>query len=83
MIVGLGIKLKSMSMRSWRWTSLRLPQNPCIAALKLINLYFILKYVMNDAYGSLHFSAIFSASLLLNLVPSSTIATTCKDKGIE
>jgi len=25
MIVGLGIRLKSMSVRSWRWTSLRLP----------------------------------------------------------
>jgi len=25
MIVGLGIRLKSMSVRFWRWTSLRLP----------------------------------------------------------
>jgi len=34
MIVGLGIKLKSMSMRSWRWTSLRLPWNLCIVAIE-------------------------------------------------
>jgi len=32
MIVGLGIRLESMSVRSWRWTSLRLPRNPRIAA---------------------------------------------------
>jgi len=25
MIVGLGIRVKSMSVRCWRWTSLRLP----------------------------------------------------------
>jgi len=30
--VGLGIRLQSMSVRSWRWTSLRLPRNPRIAA---------------------------------------------------
>jgi len=56
MIVGLGIKLKSMSVRSWRWTSLRLPQNPSIAArvlLKRANLSLVLMYVMTDAYGSL------------------------------
>jgi len=44
MILGLGIKLKSMSDRSWRWTSLRLPPNPCIAArmlLKTANLNFV------------------------------------------
>ena len=43
--VGLGIKLKSMSVRSWRWTSLYLPQNPLIAArvlLKRANLSFVL-----------------------------------------
>jgi len=34
--VGLGIKLKSMSVRSWRWTYLRLPQNPHIAARVLL-----------------------------------------------
>jgi len=33
MAVGLGIRLNSMSMRSWRWTSLRLPRNPHIAAM--------------------------------------------------
>jgi len=37
MIVGLGIRLKSMSVRSWRWTSLRLPQNPRIATRVLLN----------------------------------------------
>jgi len=52
MIVGLGIKLKSvwMSMRSWKWTSLRLSQNPDIAArvlLKRANLsFFVLKIFM-------------------------------------
>jgi len=30
------IKLKSMSVRSWRWTSLRLPRNPRIAARVLL-----------------------------------------------
>jgi len=56
MTVGLGIKLKSMSAKSWRWTSLRLPLNPRIAArvlLKRANLSFVLMYVMTDAYGSL------------------------------
>jgi len=75
--VGLGIKLmKSMSVRSWRWTSLRLPRNPRIAArvlLKRANLSFVLMYVMTDAYGSLHFSAIFSASLLFTLLHSGAI----------
>jgi len=44
MIVGLGIRLKSMSVRSCRWTSLCLPQNPRIAArvlLKRANLSFV------------------------------------------
>ena len=84
MIVGLGIRLKSMSVRSWRWTSLCLPRNPRIAARVLLNkanLSFVLMYVMTDAYGSKHFSAIFSASLL-------TVAfwchpSTCEDKWIE
>jgi len=56
MIVGLGIRLKSISVRSWRWTSLRLPRNPRIAArvlLKSANLSFVLMYVMTDANGSL------------------------------
>jgi len=52
-IVDQGIELKSVSMRSWRWTSLRLPRNPRIAArvlLKRANLSFVLMYVMTDAY---------------------------------
>jgi len=78
MTVGLGIKLKSMSVRSWRWrwTSLRLPRNPHIAArvlLKKANRSFVLIYVMTDAYGSLRFSAIFSASLLFTLLHSGAI----------
>jgi len=84
--VGLGIKLKSKSVRFWRWTSLRLPRNPRIAAMVYLraNLSFVLMYVMTDAYGSLRFSAIFSASLLFTLLhfwchPSSC----CEDKGIE
>jgi len=45
MTVGLGIRLKSMSVRSWRWTSLRLPRNPCIAARVLLKseLHYILQ----------------------------------------
>ena len=76
MIVDLGIKLKSMSVRSCRSTSLRLPWNPHIAArvlLKRANLSLVLMYVMTDAYGSLRFSAIFSASLLLTLLHSGAI----------
>jgi len=34
--VGLGIKLKSMSVTFWRWTSLHLPQNPHITARVLL-----------------------------------------------
>jgi len=44
-IVGLGINLKWMSVRSWRWTSFRLPQKPHNAArvlLKRANLSFVL-----------------------------------------
>ena len=70
MIVGLGIKLKSMSVMSWRWTSLCLPWNPRIAArvhLKRANLSFVHMYVMTDAHGSLCFSVIFSASLLFTI----------------
>jgi len=45
MILVLGIKLKSVSVRSWRWTLLCLPWNPCITArvlLKRANLGFVL-----------------------------------------
>jgi len=76
MTVDLGSRLKSMSVRSWRWTSLRLPRNPRISArvlLKRANLSFVLMYVMTDAYGSLRFSAIFSASVLLTLLHSGAI----------
>ena len=65
-----------MSVRSWRWTSLRLPRNPRIAErvlLKRANLSFVLMYVMTDAYGSLRFSAIFSASFLFTLLHSGAI----------
>jgi len=65
-----------MSVTSWRWTSLRLPRNPRIAArvlLKRANLSFVLTYVMTDAYGSLCFSAIFSSSLLITLLHSGAI----------
>jgi len=69
MIVGLGIKLKSMSMMSWRWTSLCLPWNPRIAAKvlpKRANLSFVLPCVCYDRCIWLPaFSAVFSASLLL------------------
>ena len=71
MTVGLGIRLKSMSVRSLRWASLRFPRNPRIAArvlLKRANLSFVLMYVMTDAYGTRRFSAIYSASLLLTLL---------------
>ena len=76
MMVGPGIKLKSMSVRSWRWTSLHLPWNPCIAVrvlLKRANLSSVLVHIMTDAYGCLRSLAIFSASLLLTLVDSGAI----------
>ena len=76
-----------MSVRSWRWTSLRLPRNPCIAArllLKRANLSFVLMYVMTDAYGSLRFSAIFSASLLFTLLHSGAIPpVVVKTRGLN
>ena len=85
--VGLGIKLKSMSVRSWRWTSLRLPRNPRIAArvlLKRANLSFVLMYFMTDAYGSLRFSAIFSASLFFTLLHSGAIPpVVVKTRGLN
>ena len=65
-----------MSVRSWRWTSLHLPQNPRIAArvlLKRANWDMSLCNVITDAYGSLHFSAIFSASILFTLLHSGAI----------
>ena len=37
------------------------------------NLSYVLMYVMTDAYGSLRFTAIFSASLLLTLLHSGAI----------
>jgi len=46
MIVGLGIKLNSMLVRSWRWTLLCWPRKPCIAAMVLLrkaNLSFVHK----------------------------------------
>jgi len=45
MTVGLGIRLRSLSVKSWRWTSLRLRRNPRIAArvlLKRANLSLVL-----------------------------------------
>jgi len=85
--VGLGFKLKSMSVRSWRWTSLCLPRNPRFAAwvlFKRANLSFVLMYVMTDAYGSLRFSAIFSASLLFTLLHSGAIPpVVVKTRGLN
>jgi len=85
--VGLGIKLKSMSVRSWRWTSLRLPQNPCIAMrvlLKRANLSFVLMYFITDAYSYLRFPAIFSASLLFTLLHSGAIPpVVVKTRGLN
>jgi len=87
MVVGLRIKLKSMSVRSWRWTSLCLPRNPRILArvfLKNASLSFVIICVMTDAYGSLHFSAIFSTSLLLTLLHSGAIPTlVVKTRGLN
>ena len=53
--------------------------------LKRRNLSFVLMYVMTDAYSSLCFSAIFSASLLSTLTGAFWChpSTCCKDKGIE
>ena len=74
--VGLGMKLKSTSVRSWRWISLRLPRNPRIAArmlLKRANMSFVLMYVMTDAYGPCVFQLFFLPAFCLVcciLVPS-------------
>jgi len=69
------------------WTSLRLPRNHRITArvlLKRANLSFVHTYVMTDAYGSLHFSAIFSASLLLTLLHSGAIPPVAvRTKGLN
>jgi len=76
MIVSLGIKLKSISVRSWRSASLHLSRKPRMTArllLKRANLRFVLMQVMPEAYGSLCFLAIFSASLLMTLAHSHTI----------
>jgi len=78
--VGLGIQLKSMSVRSWRWISLRLPWNPLIAArvlLKRANLSFVLLYVMTDAYGV--FLPIFCLLCCILLVPSLQLLWRQKD----
>jgi len=40
-------------------------------------------YVMTDAYDSLRFSAIFSASLLLTVAFWCHPSSCCEDKGIE
>jgi len=67
MIVGLGIKLKTMSVRCWRWTSLRLPRNPRIATrviVKRANPSLVLVYVMTDAYDSLRVPAILWTELV-------------------
>ena len=85
-IVGLVNKLRSMSVRSWRWTSRRLPRNPRMAArvlLKRANLSLDLMYVMTDAYGPLRFSAIFSASLLFTLLHSGAIPPLVKTRGLN
>jgi len=64
-----------------------LPRNPSIAArvpLKIANLSFVLMYVMTDAYGSLHFSAIFSASLLFTPLYSDAIhPVVVKTRGLN
>jgi len=40
-------------------------------------------YVMTDAYGSLRFSAIFSASLLFTLLHSGAIPPVVKTRGLN
>ena len=77
-----------MSMRSWRWTSLRLPRKPRIAArvlLKRANLSFVCPYVRYDrcmrlpAFFSCFFCQPFFYSVAFWCHPSSC----CEDKGIE
>jgi len=75
MTVSLGIRLKSMSVRSWRWTSLRLPRTPRITArvlLKRANLSFFLVGYDRCIWLSAFFSYLFCQSFVDSwiLVPS-------------
>jgi len=85
MVVGKpGIKLKSMSVRSSRWISLRLPWNPRIAVrvlLKRANLSFVLRCMWLPAYFSPCFLLVF-CWLCCILVPFLDLFC-CKYKGIE
>jgi len=47
-ITGLGIRPRSMSMVTWRWTSFHLPWKPCITARVLLgnaNLSFVMQAI--------------------------------------
>jgi len=75
MTVSLGIRLKSMSVRSWRWTSLRLPRTPRITARVLLiraNLSFFLVGYDRCIWLSAFFSYLFCQSFVDSwiLVPS-------------
>jgi len=86
-IVGLGIKLKSMSVRSWLEvdiTSFASKSSYCSkGAPQKANLSLALVYVMTDAYGFLCFLAIFSATLVDSVAFWCHPSACCKDKGIE
>jgi len=74
-IVGLGIKLKSMSVRSCRWTSHLRPRKPhCSKSASQKGKFELCFNVSHDRCICLPVSsAIFSASLLLILLHSDTI----------
>ena len=87
MIMGFGIKLKSMSVRSWRWTLLRLPWNPCIAARVILKRATELcSYVCYNR--SMHmapyvFQLFFCQSFVDSVAFWCHPSTCCEDKGIE
>jgi len=78
-----------MSVRSWRWTSFRLPLNPHIGASVLLkrenlNLSFVFMYVMTDEYSSLRFfSCFFYQSFVYSVAFWCHPSSCCEDKGIE
>ena len=88
-IVSLGIKPKSMSVRSWRWTNIAsfaailVLQQGCSWKGQIWALFLCILWVMTHVYGSVRFSAIFSANVLLTVVHSDGIPPLVKTRGLN